>query len=1225
MTLLREVIEIPERVHAGDYVLRLSEGVERVDETLDHYVVTPAIARAFDAALGLIATAVTSGRSQAAFLHGSFGSGKSHFMAVLHALLGGYPRARGIPELAEVVARHDPVLQRRRFLRLTYHLIGASSLEQAILGGYVEQVRRLHPESPLPAVHKTAALFDNAARLRTQLGEEAFLSGLNEEAGAGSVWGAFAGRWTAESYQRSAAAPPGDPDQARLADALVRRYFPVFTGSGEFVDLDSGLRAMAEHARTLGYDAVVLFLDELVLWLASRLANRDFVTDQGAKVAKLVESGDARRPIPLVSFIARQRDLRDFLGEAAPGAQQAAIADTFRWWEDRFDKIVLGDENLPFIAERRLLRPRDEQASRRLHAAFEGLDRRPDVWNTLLDGFNTSDTHRGADQESFRRTYPFSPALVSTLRAVSSLMQRERTALKVMQNVLVEQREDLQVEDVVPVGDMFDFVVEGQSALTPEMERHFTAARRLYHERLRPLLLREHGLSEEDVRRLDHRHPFRADDRIAKTLLLSALVPQVPALRDLDTRRLAALNHGTIMSPLPGQEATTVLAKVQRWRTDVPEIRLTGDSRNPTLNVQLVEVDYQGVLDRVRHVDTVGARRALLRELVWKELGIREQELLLDGLQLHPITWRASKRVIKVGFGNVRDTRDLPDERLVHGDEDWRLIVDFPFDEDQRSRHDDLARIDTLLSQHAASRTVVWVPRFLTQERLDDLGRLVLLEHLLGGSGERFDANADHLSATDKTHAKVILENLRTSTRERLRGVLQQAYGAAAPVRGDVDTSGDEDRVLVSLDVAFPVQDPVGATLEAAFGNLADQMLGYAFPAHPNFQPDRPELRVADLRRVLDHARRAHEQRNGRVEVEAGDRPVLRRVCGPLGLGELHENIYVLDVGGAFPWRNRFVQQMSREGFADAVPVGRLRAWTDADAVRGLDKLVANLVIAAWAVITDRVWYRNDGQIPEPPLDQVADDMELREQELPDPAAWDHSVDRVQALLGLATNPYRTAASVADLARRTREAARHQRPQAHELARLLETHAAILGTSATDTSGRLATARAAARLLDDLERAATDTMLVELLDAAELPTEDQVIGRSILTAAPLVQALSRTRWELLDALGSDPDPEAGRICAELVRVGALNEFQAPLQPALGTAERDAVRLLTTRRQPAPPPPPPPPPPPTGEPATLVLDADVVAAGAAEELVGRVREFAARHPGRRIRVTWQAEP
>jgi len=1225
MTLLRDVIEIPEEIHAGDYVLRLTEGVERVDETLREYVVTPALARAFDAALGLVANAVTSGRSQAAFLHGSFGSGKSHFMAVLHALLGGDPRARGIPELAEPLARHDAALQQRRFLRLTYHLIGAESLEHAVLGGYVEQIRRLHPDASLPAVHRTAGLIANAATWRQQLGDERFFQGLNEDAGAGGGWAAFTGRWTPESYERAAAALPGDPDHARLADALVRAFFPMFTGAAEFVDLDSGLRAISEHARGLGYDAVVLFLDELILWLASRLTNRDLVANEGAKVAKLVESGDARRPVPLVSFIARQRDLRDFLGEAAPGAHQAAIADTFRWWEDRFDKVVLGDENLPYIVERRLLRPRDEEGRRRLQVAFDGLDRRPEVWNTLLDGFNTSEFHRGADQEAFRRTYPFSPALVSTVRAVSSVMQRERTALKVMGQLLVDQRGELKVDDVIPVGDVFEYVVEGQSALTPEMERHFAAARRLYHERLRPLLLREHGLDEETARTLGYRHPFRADDRIARTLLLSALVPAVPALRDLDAHRLAALNHGTIVSPLPGEEATTVLAKVQGWRTEVPEIQLTGDPRNPVIGVRLAEVDYQGVLDRVRHVDSLGARRRLLRELVWAAFGIHYEESVL-AVQEHSVTWRASKRTVEVAFGNVRDPRDLPDELLIHTGERWRVIVDFPFDEDGRSRRDDFARIDTLLSVHAPARTVAWIPRFFSRERLEDLGRLVQLEHLLGGSGERFDSNADHLSATDQVQARAILENLRASTRERLRGVLQQAYGAAAPVRGDVDTTGNEERALVSLDPSFPVQDPVGATLAAAFGNLADQMLRHAYPAHPGFQPDRPELRPAELRRVLGFVKRAREQQNGRVPVEQADRPLLRRVCGPLGLGELYENVYVLDVGGTFPWRNRFAQQISREGIGGSVLVGRVRAWTDADAVRGLDRLVGNLVVAAWALVTDRVWCRPGMQPLEPELDQITDDMELREQELPEPGAWEHALQRTQALLDFAPNPYRTAANVADLARRVSDAARQHLPHARELVRLLEVHAAALGITPADTSGRLATARAASRLLDDFEHAATDTALVDLMHAAGLPAEDQVVGRSLHSAGQLVDALSRTQWELLDALRSSPGEEAAGILARLAQAGALNEFQTPLEPALRAAGIAAVRLLAARRPAPAPPPPPPSPGPGREPSVLVLDADALAAGAgAEELLRRLRAFAGEHDGQRVRVTWQAEP
>ena len=87
--LLSDVLDIPESAGAEDYVLRLTDGVEesRIAATIDEYVVTPPLVQAFDRALGLVAEAMTTGISRGAFLSGSFGSGKSHFMAVLYALL----------------------------------------------------------------------------------------------------------------------------------------------------------------------------------------------------------------------------------------------------------------------------------------------------------------------------------------------------------------------------------------------------------------------------------------------------------------------------------------------------------------------------------------------------------------------------------------------------------------------------------------------------------------------------------------------------------------------------------------------------------------------------------------------------------------------------------------------------------------------------------------------------------------------------------------------------------------------------------------------------------------------------------------------------------------------------------------------------------------------------------------------------------------------------------
>ena len=463
-TLLRDVLDIPEQAGAEDYVLRLTDSIEpaEIARTVDEYVVTPALTDAFDAALGLVAESMTSGVSRGAFLAGSFGSGKSHFMAILHALLRHNPTARAKEELQPVIARHDDVLLDTNVLPLAFHLIGAESLEQALFQGYIRQIGRLHPGAPLPALHQSDAILADAEALRIREGDERFFAGLNGGAagdGGADPWSKLigsSGTWTAESYAAARAAEPGSEQRQLLVTALAQNYFRAYTQQASYVDLDTGLAAIASHAKSLGYDAVVLFLDELVLWLAFSVQDREFFRRESQKLTKLVETGSGARAIPLISFVARQMDLRRWFADAgASGAEQEALDRAFRHQEGRFGTLVLGDDNLPYVANRRLLRRRADnpQADQVLADAFARLDRRSDIWDVLLDGINTDDRHRGADEKAFRLTYPFSPALVSTLRSLASVMQRERTALKVMQQMLVDRRDTLTVDDVVPVGD----------------------------------------------------------------------------------------------------------------------------------------------------------------------------------------------------------------------------------------------------------------------------------------------------------------------------------------------------------------------------------------------------------------------------------------------------------------------------------------------------------------------------------------------------------------------------------------------------------------------------------------------------------------------------------------------------------------------------------------------------------------------------------------------------
>src|SRR5437660_1483141 len=134
---LAELFDLPEHVGANDFVLKLTEAITRPESTVKDYYPTEQLCRCFDEALALVKDAVTTRRSTGAYLHGSFGAGKSHFMAMLYLLLSNDTRARSKPELADVVDKHNWTTG-KKFLLVPYHMIGAETVEERVLGGYLD-------------------------------------------------------------------------------------------------------------------------------------------------------------------------------------------------------------------------------------------------------------------------------------------------------------------------------------------------------------------------------------------------------------------------------------------------------------------------------------------------------------------------------------------------------------------------------------------------------------------------------------------------------------------------------------------------------------------------------------------------------------------------------------------------------------------------------------------------------------------------------------------------------------------------------------------------------------------------------------------------------------------------------------------------------------------------------------------------------------------------------
>lgn len=1207
MTLIKDLIDLPQQVHRGDFVLRLSEGVERPDETLGQYVVTPQLVASFDNALGFIRSAIDARSSKASYLHGSFGSGKSHFMAVLHLLLQHNPAARAVPELAPLIAKHESWMTGRKFLLVPYHMIGARSMESAVLGHYVAHVRKLHPAAPIPGVYLSERLFEDAARLRKEFGDEAFFARLNEgvEREAAGGWGNLAAGWTAESYDAAVTAPPDAEDRSRLVGALVRRFFSAYQdlAAGDedaFVSLDQGLSIVSRHARDLGYDAVVLFLDELILWLASHAADISFVNREGQKLAKLVEAQTSDRPIPLVSFVARQRDLRELVGEHVAGADQLGFADVLKYWEARFHTLTLEDRNLPAIAEKRVLRPRSEAARQQLDQSFRETERiREDVMTVLLTST--------ADRDMFRKVYPFSPALVQVLIAVSAVLQRERTALKVMLQLLVSQRDLLKLGDVVPVGDLFDVIAEGDEAFTEGMSRHFANAKRLYHLKLLPLLEQQHGVrAEELVEGNPKATAFMTDDRLVKTLLLSALVPEVEALRSLTPARLAALNHGTIRSPIPGREASIVLSKCRDWAAQVGEIRISDDT-NPTISVQLSGVDTDSILDKAKVNDNFANRQRRVREVLFSELGLEDEDQLFV---VHEFQWRGTRRRCEVLFTNVRD---LPDESL-RSETEWRVVIDFPFDDQGHTPADDIARLQRFTGANRSSRAVVWMPAFLSAQSLKDLGTYCVLEHVL--QGERFNDYASHLSAVDRAAARALLENQRSQLRQRLIAVLQAAYGIAPPLQGSIDTSqfaGPADQ-LISLDGTFRPQPPVGANMGQALSQLLEQMLGHQFPAHPAFEA---EIKPALLRKVYEEIRAATQTEDGRVEVEKPLRPSVRQVANPLQLGVMHETHFVL----GHHWTTHFNRKISEAGVVNPT-VGQLRSWVDQPKVMGLPRDVQNLIILVFADQTNRSFFRHGGPV-EPALDSLVDELELREEVLPPNDQWEKARERAAAIFGFAASPLRNATNVSRLSDEvTRQAKELREPAASLSSRLRERLKAL----AIEPSGstRLATAGAAITLIEALLSPQSHGAVAALASAAA-PSSDQALGRSLKSAAQVLGTLESTNWDVFVALRRLADERRAAADAIRQRVDEAlghDEIALALGPVLSQAQREALNLLVDVGKPPDPPPPPPTPPPKPGEVEIGHGEGVFSAAEAHTALDKLQRQVAEEPQASLELKWR---
>ena len=145
------------------------------------------------------------------------------------------------------------------------------------------------------------------------------------------------------------------------------------------------------------------------------------------------------------------------------------------------------------------------------------------------------------------------------------------------------------------------------------------------------------------------------------------------------------------------------------------EIRLSGSEDDPRVDLALIGVDTEGIIRDNRHADDAAARRRLIRAMIWAELKIKDEGTFEARTT---VTWRGTSRAVDVLMDNVRDQDRMPSPRFQADPGTIRMVIDYPFDEDNRFPADDVRRVNEIKDQLGDEDTIIWLPHFLSDDRV---------------------------------------------------------------------------------------------------------------------------------------------------------------------------------------------------------------------------------------------------------------------------------------------------------------------------------------------------------------------------------------------------------------------------------------------------------------------------------------------------------------------------
>jgi hypothetical protein len=411
-----------------------------------YFIDHPDNRRAWESILTSLARVEGPGRGF--LISGAYGSGKSHLLAAL-SLLAECPGAwnhflHGHPWARNFGRAFGPA---RRLLAVEVPLDSyrgsAHALESVVFRCIEDELRRRLGEDAPALVDETAYL-EAFEKLVLPHRSKPFADFASEH-GETREWKVLA------AEDRAAA--------LRLAREFMRSH-----GIDVAIERPRGatLGLVREAIRGAGYSGLVLLLDELSLFLASKDKrgldeDASFLQFLGQQAGQPAASG--ARPAPLWIIAAAQRNLED-VGDID--------SHSLRQIRDRYERHHLSLAQLRTVVERKLVEKPDA------HAFAAAVRDACAEWSA------------GNGQMRFRpeelaRTYPFNPLALDAFEgAAESFLSQTRSVVQVVGHAVSSGRLAAQPRALISADAAFDFAAERFEG-RPELHR-FEAARRFYAE-----------------------------------------------------------------------------------------------------------------------------------------------------------------------------------------------------------------------------------------------------------------------------------------------------------------------------------------------------------------------------------------------------------------------------------------------------------------------------------------------------------------------------------------------------------------------------------------------------------------------------------------------------------------------------------------------------------------------------------------------------------------------